>query len=700
LDPPEQALEGWTFGAPVSPPDPGVESLDESIEDRVKRIAATPFAPEPENILTYPGPDILRGIGGTLPKESDSLTLGELKFSEVEAAKRAQFEGTPFDPVGEGVNLPLDAGTVPLKDATADTLGPSDAQRELLLSTDAYKAGALPTTVPEATFTELLTGKSAVQVAKEVAAMMPEAPKAGQQIKSGTQPYRTASPTSIAPVFNPVDAAKLTTTDTPVDLTPSPSIADIPSAEIGEPPVLPVSPEADYSLEGAALKRYEDLPAFPTTSPSAPSFQGTLEGTVGKLLSGVVSPITGALSGAPQSAAQGALSAIALGDVLAQLAGGAKIEDIALKRLQRGAVKMGAQAATQTAAQAAIKGLDLTGTGAALAANLGIAAVPGLSALANVALSDRPVTIENVAPAAIMAGMQSAPSMALQMAITQAGSAKAAAAAGAGAYAAGTSLPMTTAGMAAATAPMAAMMLAKTAMDMKFAKEKTLFRKREYEDRAFSAPIANLHPNLSNIQQSTEHSSESIDKLFKDSWAGERNYLGQQLAKELDPPDGARYYHGDESVRKMMENTLGVIQKYRNTVPAYDNVWNQFKRGQISQGEFKAQSQRAIDNYIVGKLGAKRILKPGEVRIYNARSGEWASTTSIVDLNTSGGAEKYYNITGVEPPGWAQEVIDYEYDEYRWINIAEREKKAAAKLKASGMTQAEWEYMEDPGQWD
>jgi hypothetical protein len=161
----------------------------------------------------------------------------------------------------------------------------------------------------------------------------------------------------------------------------------------------------------------------------------------------------------------------------------------------------------------------------------------------------------------------------------------------------------------------------------------------------------------------------------------------------------------------MMENNLGVIQKYRNTVPAYDNVWNQFARGQISQGEFKAQSQRAIDNYIVGKLGAKRILKPGE-EVVTGR-GHFGSLQSplqkaVVDLTTAGGAEQYYNITGGNlPPGWTRgptpETSGEDYGghvQYEFTNIAEREKKAAAKLKASGMTQAEWEYMEDPGQWD
>jgi hypothetical protein len=98
--------------------------------------------------------------------------------------------------------------------------------------------------------------------------------------------------------------------------------------------------------------------------------------------------------------------------------------------------------------------------------------------------------------------------------------------------------------------------LARMAVEINDMKKSALKAKRKYEDQAFSAPITGLQPNLRNIEQSTGHVSRDIQNLFKESWAGENNYLGQQLAKELDPPDGARYYHGDESVRKMMENNF------------------------------------------------------------------------------------------------------------------------------------------------
>ena len=200
-------------------------------------------------------------------------------------------------------------------------------------------------------------------------------------------------------------------------------------------------------------------------------------------------------------------------------------------------------------------------------------------------------------------------------------------------------------------APIQTALLVQDIHDMK---KSAIKAKRKYEDKLFSAPIASLHPNQRNIEHSTGHPTTQIAELFEPSRPDELNYLGGQLARELDPPRGERFYHGDESTRKLMEKNLGTIQKYRNTIPAYDNIWNQFAYGQISRGQFMVQSQKAVDDYIIGKLGTKVALKPGEVVVSDPRHlhrGALSRPSQIIDLSDESGRLQYYRLTGQPPSG-------------------------------------------------
>ena len=397
------------------------------------------------------------------------------------------------------------------------------------------------------------------------------------------------------------------------------------------------------------------------------------------ILKGVVAPITKLGEG---TFAQQALNAQGLVSIAQQLASGQSVGDIALQRAKGQAVKQAAKLATQEASKAAIQGLDLTGADAALAANLGIAGTPVIGAALNMALSGAPVTAENVAQSAMRSGLLAGPQIALAMQqAAQQAAIQSTVQAGIGYTGGGVSLaasaPATAAGAAAAALPFAAMMAIKAGIDIKQAQDKGLFRKRAYEDAAFSAPVVNLQPYMTRLSQPVEkggtgHSVKEIQELFKPSRPDELNYLGGQLARELDPPDGAKYYHGDESTRKLMEKNLGIIQKYRNTIPAYADVWDKFSRGQISHPQFKAESQKAVDNYIVGKLGAKRVVKPGELWF----RGEY------LDMNKKENAQTYFEQTRKPPPGWGVYRGPEEDELYNFKERAEADARRRAEEEA------------------
>ena len=440
---------------------------------------------------------------------------------------------------------------------------------------------------------------------------------------------------------------------------PEPPVAAVPSAE--EPEIETILAPADiYSQEPGGLsfddydanlqKVFEESMKNPnkveaftgSQAPFAPltKFLGQVEG--------------GDYAQAAKSALEAVLPTDPVGlglfgaGIALQLSAGGDIEDIAVNMAKKKVATHVAQQTTNYIAKEVVKSISDTALTTIPTAALGVpGAIVGI--IAGKAATNQSITTESV--------MKSAGELGMSATLN-----------------------------AMAGGPLGTVVgLARMAQDIHDMKKSALKAKRKYEDQAFSAPITGLQPNLRNIEQSTGHPTRDIQNLFKDSWAGEKNYLGQQLAKELDPPDGARYYHGDESTRKMMENNLGIIQKYRNTVPAYDNVWNQYVRGQIGREEFKAQSQKAIDNHIVGKLGAKRSLKPGEVTISDTRFGRTGAAIEIVNINTESGRDAYFETTGRTPPGWSRELIDPDIDEYEWINIAERNKR--------------WEAQGDPGQW-
>jgi hypothetical protein len=189
-----------------------------------------------------------------------------------------------------------------------------------------------------------------------------------------------------------------------------------------------------------------------------------------------------------------------------------------------------------------------------------------------------------------------------------------------------------------------------TAAKMHAAKRDAFRARRSAEDRAFSAGIVSFHPDKGDIEHSTGHTAKDINALFKEDWESEYNYLGQQLNEEL----GNRFHHGDESTRKMAQRNLGVIQKYRQKIPAYDSAWIQFMGGKITRGQFETQSQRAINSYVIDKLGGKRELKPGEVRVADRRHavGGAYRPSQIIDLSNELGRWQYYRLTGQAPPGY------------------------------------------------
>ena len=469
--------------------------------------------------------------------------------------------------------------------------------------------------------------------AAEMAAAKP-APETGSI--TGTKGVDIASTSPTAPRISSTDlppadtevafpnldiAEKLGLDTTATTTPPAPELPDT-----GVEPTFAAQPK----IPKEALSGYADRP-----SPLAGGPVKVLE----KIASGITGPASTLIS--DKGVAEKGMAALDVADIALQLAGGAKAGDIVLNKIKGEAVNLAARAATQAASQAAISGLDATadlaGANAATLANLGIASTPVVSTALNMALSGAPITAKNVAESAMRSSLLAGPQMALAM--DQA-------AVAAGAQAAATP-GVTAAGAATAALPFAAMMAIKAGIDIKQAQDKGLFRKRAYEDAAFSAPVVNLQPYMTRLSQPVEkggtgHSVKEIQELFKPSRPDELNYLGGQLARELDPPDGAKYYHGDESTRKMMEKNLGIIQKYRNTIPAYADVWDKFSRGQISHPQFKAESQKAVDNYIVGKLGARRVVKPEEIWF----RGEY------LDMSKKGNAQTYYEQTRRTPPGW------------------------------------------------
>ena len=86
------------------------------------------------------------------------------------------------------------------------------------------------------------------------------------------------------------------------------------------------------------------------------------------------------------------------------------------------------------------------------------------------------------------------------------------------------------------------------------------------------------------------------------------------------------------------------------------------------------QSQKAVDDYIIGKLGTKVALKPGEVVVSDPRHlhrGALSRPSQIIDLSDESGRLQYYRLTGQPPSGYGVQADEEGEDSL--YNIAAQE---------------------------